>query len=218
MFRQELDELWCLLTWFTWTIVNTYWFIGPLQSLVLKEHQCLLDIQYSPQGIDESLKWSEFVHFNSWLWQSKTHGHNATHAERESVWNFITIELNLFLRCEQKYNYGDLLLRTLHLYNLFKISHKRYLRWTIPIVYLLPAYCSLDQITLKRNCTQYFPMSPANVAVQNRLISGNAFLQTSVSFFQLENIEFNLDLLLFSWFSFKYAHEIYTTRKVYCHQ
>ena len=34
--------------------------------------------QYSPQGIDESLKWFKFVHFNSWLWQLKTHGHNAT--------------------------------------------------------------------------------------------------------------------------------------------
>ena len=78
LFRQELNELWCLLTWFTWTIVNAYWFIGPLQSLVLKEHQCLLDIQYSPQGIDESLKWFEFVHFNDWLWQLETHGHNAT--------------------------------------------------------------------------------------------------------------------------------------------
>ena len=78
LFRQELNELWCLLTWFTWTIVNAYWFIGPLQSLVLKEHWCLLDIQYSPQGIDGSLKWFEFVHFNSWLWQLKTHGYNAT--------------------------------------------------------------------------------------------------------------------------------------------
>ena len=75
----ELDELWCLLTWFTWTIVNAYWSIGPLQSLVLKEHRWLLDIQYTPQGIDESLKWFKFVHFNSWLWQLKTHGHNATH-------------------------------------------------------------------------------------------------------------------------------------------
>ena len=26
---------------YTWTIVNAYWFIGPLQSLVLKEHWCL---------------------------------------------------------------------------------------------------------------------------------------------------------------------------------
>ena len=74
----ELDELWCLLTWITWTIVNTYWSIGPLQSLVLKEHWWLLDIQYTPQGIDESLKWFKFVHFNSWLWQFRTHGHNAT--------------------------------------------------------------------------------------------------------------------------------------------
>ena len=82
----ELDELWCLLTWITWTIVNAYWSIGPLQSLVLKEHRWLLDIQYTPQGIDESLKGSKFVHFNSWLWQLKTHGHNATiWSWRESI-------------------------------------------------------------------------------------------------------------------------------------
>ena len=31
-----------------------------------------------PQGIDESLKWFKFVHFNIWLWQLKTHGHNVT--------------------------------------------------------------------------------------------------------------------------------------------
>ena len=78
----ELDELWCLLTWITWTIVNAYWSIGPLQSLVLKEHRWLLDIQYTPQGIDESLKWFKFVHFNSWLWQLKTNGHNATFASK----------------------------------------------------------------------------------------------------------------------------------------
>ena len=78
LFRHELDELWCLLTWFTWTIVNAYWLIGPLQSPVLKEHLWLLDIQYSPQSIDESLKWFKFVHINIWLWQLKTHGHNAT--------------------------------------------------------------------------------------------------------------------------------------------
>ena len=78
LFGQELDELWCLLIWFTWTIVNPYWSIGSLQSLVLKEHQWWLDNQYSPQGIDESLKWFKLVHFNSWLWHKKTHGHNAT--------------------------------------------------------------------------------------------------------------------------------------------
>ena len=78
MFRQELDELWCLLDWFTWTIVNAYRSIGPLQSLVLNEHWWLLDIQYAPLDIDESLKWFKLVHFNSWLWHLKTHGHNAT--------------------------------------------------------------------------------------------------------------------------------------------
>ena len=60
------------------TIVNAYWSIGPLQSLVLKEHQWLLDIQYTPQGIDESLWWFKLVHFNSWFWHLITHGHNAT--------------------------------------------------------------------------------------------------------------------------------------------
>ena len=78
LFRQELIELWCLLIWFTWTIVNAYWSIGPLQSLVLKEHWWLLDIQYSPQDIDGSLKWFKLVHFDIWLWHLKNHGHNAT--------------------------------------------------------------------------------------------------------------------------------------------
>ena len=78
----ELDELWCLLTWITWTIVNAYWSIGPLQSLVLKEHWWLLDIQYTPQGIDESLSGLSLYTLNSWLWQLKTHGHNATMTPR----------------------------------------------------------------------------------------------------------------------------------------
>ena len=76
LFRQELNELWCLLIWFTWTIVNAYWFIGPLQFLLLKEHQWQLDIQYSSQDIDERLKCLMLVHFNSLLWHRKTQGHS----------------------------------------------------------------------------------------------------------------------------------------------
>ena len=85
------------LNWFWVSIVQTRtrWVVVFIDLIHLDYCQCLLvywtpsvpcskrasvaaGYPIHPQGIDESLWWFKLVHFNSWLWHLKTHGHNAT--------------------------------------------------------------------------------------------------------------------------------------------
>ena len=93
----HLDYCQCLLVYWTPSVPCSY------------EHRSTAGYPIHPQGIDESLRWFKLVHFNSWLWHLKTHGHNATwrsHRDTFKVLGLNSINWNYLLQdiCDMGYN------------------------------------------------------------------------------------------------------------------